>query len=234
MQILLSVICMLTTIVRTAILYVMLIFIMRIMGKRQIGQLQPGELVITILISEIAAIPMQDNDIPMVNSIISVFLLAAFEIITSAVSMKSIKIRSLLQGNSLIVIRNGVLDQKQIKRLRYTVDDILEALRQKDVFDIDDVQYAIAETDGSLSVMLKPEKRPVSMQDADIKAPPAGLPCVLISDGRIIRSEFKDCGMTEDKLRALIKEKNIDPSQILLMTIDKTGKTNIIKREKSL
>lgn len=212
----------------------MLIFIMRIMGKRQIGQLQPGELVITILISEIAAIPMQDNDIPMVNSIISVFLLAAFEIITSAVSMKSIKIRSLLQGNSLIVIRNGVLDQKQIKRLRYTVDDILEALRQKDVFDIDDVQYAIAETDGSLSVMLKPEKRPVSMQDADIKAPPAGLPCVLISDGRIIRSEFKDCGMTEDKLRALIKEKNIDPSQILLMTIDKTGKTNIIKREKSL
>lgn len=204
------------------------------MGKRQIGQLQPGELVITILISEIAAIPMQDNDIPMINSVISVFLLAAFEIITSAVSMKSVKIRSLLQGNSLIVIRNGVLDQKQIKRLRYTVDDILEALRQKDVFDISDVKYAIAETDGSLSVMLKEEKQTVKAADIKLKNKEQGLQCVLISDGRIIRSDFKDCGMTEEKLQALLKEKNINPKNILLMTVDAFGKTNIIRRDETL
>lgn len=225
---------MLTTIIRTVILYFLLILIMRIMGKRQIGQLQPGELVITILISEIAAIPMQDNDIPMINSVISVFLLAAFEIITSAVSMKSVKIRSLLQGNSLIVIRNGVLDQKQIKRLRYTVDDILEALRQKDVFDISDVKYAIAETDGSLSVMLKEEKQTVKAADIKLKNKEQGLQCVLISDGRIIRSDFKDCGMTEEKLQALLKEKNINPKNILLMTVDAFGKTNIIRRDETL
>lgn len=225
---------MLTTIIRTVILYFLLIIIMRIMGKRQIGQLQPGELVITILISEIAAIPMQDNDIPMINSVISVFLLAAFEIITSAVSMKSVKIRSLLQGNSLIVIRNGVLDQKQIKRLRYTVDDILEALRQKDVFDISDVKYAIAETDGSLSVMLKEEKQTVKAADIKLKNKEQGLQCVLISDGRIIRSDFKDCGMTEEKLQALLKEKNINPKNILLMTVDAFGKTNIIRRDETL
>lgn len=225
---------MLTTIVRTVILYVLLIGIMRIMGKRQIGQLQPGELVITILISEIAAIPMQDNDIPMINSVISVLLLAAFEIITSAVSMKSIRVRSALQGNSLVIIRNGVLDQKQIKRLRYTVDDILEALRQKDVFDISDVQYAIAETDGSLSVMLKPEKRPVKAGDIGIKTKKGGLQCVLISDGKIIRSEFKDCGMTEDKLKILFKKNNINPKDIMLMTINDEGKTNIIKRDENL
>lgn len=225
---------MMITILRTAILYVLLILIMRIMGKRQIGQLQPGELVITILISEIAAIPMQDNDIPMINSVISVLLLAAFEIITSAVSMKSIKVRSLLQGNSLVVIRNGVLDQKQIKRLRYTIDDILEALRQKDVFDIADVQYAIAETDGSLSVLLKPEKRPLSIGDADIEPKKSGLQCVMISDGRIIRSEFKDCGMTEKKLNNLLKEKKINPRNVMLLTIDETGKMNMIERDKTL
>lgn len=225
---------MMTTILRTAILYVLLIFIMRIMGKRQIGQLQPGELVITILISEIAAVPMQDNDIPMLNSVISVLLLAAFEIITSAISMKSIKVRSLLQGNSLVVIRNGVLDQKQIKRLRYTIDDILEALRQKDVFDIADVQYAIAETDGSLSVLLKPEKRPLSIGDADIEPKKSGLQCVMISDGKIIRSEFKDCGMTDKKLKNLLKEKKINPRNVMLLTIDETGKMNMIERDKTL
>lgn len=223
---------MIITILRTVILYSLLIMIMRIMGKRQIGQLQPGELVITILISEIAAVPMQDNDIPMINSVISVLLLASFEIITSVLCMKSIKLRSLLQGNSLVIIRNGVLDQKQIKRLRYTVDDILEALRQKDIFDISDVQYAIAETDGTLSILLKPEKREVTIGDMDLPQKGGGLQCVLISDGRVIRSEFKDCGMNEEKLKKLLKSEKLSPREILLLTADAQGNTNIIKKEK--
>ena len=115
------------TVFRTLILYILLVVVMRITGKRQIGQLQPVELVITMLISEVAAIPMQDNDVPMINSIVAVLLLAASEIVVSAIAMKSIRFRSLLQGNPVIIIRNGVLDQKQLKRLRYTVDDLLEA-----------------------------------------------------------------------------------------------------------
>ncbi|MCD7828374.1 MAG: DUF421 domain-containing protein [Clostridiales bacterium] len=223
---------MITIAVRTIILYAVLILIMRVMGKRQIGQLQPGELVITILISEIAAIPMEDTDIPLMNSVISVLLLASFEILTSALCMKSIKLRSALQGNSLVIIRNGVLDQKQIKRLRYTVDDILEALRQKNIFDIGDVQYAVAETDGAISVLLKPEKRQVTIEDMNLPESNEKLQCVLISDGRIIRSEFKDCGMNEKKLNKLFKDKKIKPEEILLLTSDSEGNTNIIKKDK--
>ena len=117
--------------IRTVILYIAVITCVRIMGKRQIGELQPSELVITILISEIAAIPMQDTDIPLINSIVPFLVLVSLEIITSAISIKSQKFRNLMQGNSLIIIRNGVLDQKQIKRLRLSVEDILEALRKK-------------------------------------------------------------------------------------------------------
>lgn len=224
---------MLTTMIRTLILYALLILIMRIMGKRQIGQLQPGELVITILISEIAAIPMQDNDIPMINSVIAVLLLAAFEIIISAVSMKSIRFRSLLQGNSIVIIRDGILDQKQLRRLRYTVDDLLEALRQKDVFDISDVQYAVAETDGTLSVLLKPEKREVTVGDAKLKTGNEGLQCVIISDGRIIETDMTDCGMTKEKLRILLEQKGLDPKKILLMSSDINGNINIIEKEQN-
>lgn len=222
---------MLITIIRTLILYALLIIIMRVMGKRQIGQLQPGELVITILISEVAAIPMQDNDIPMINSVIAVLLLAAFEIVISAMSMKSVRFRSLLQGNSIILIRNGVLDQKQLKRLRYTVEDLLEALREKDVFDISDVQYAVAETDGTLSVLLKPEKRGVTVKDAMLKAENTGFQCVVICDGRIIEADMKDCNMTNEKLKNILKKKGLDAEKILLLSSDINGNINIIEKE---
>ena len=219
------------TVARTLILYILLIVIMRVMGKRQIGQLQPGELVITMLISEVAAIPMQDNDIPMINSIVAVLLLAASEIVMSAVAMKSIRFRSLIQGNSIIIIRNGVLDQKQLKRLRYTVDDLLEALREKDVFSINDVQYAVAETDGSLSVLLKPEKRNVTVGDTCLQGEKSSIQSVVICDGRIIKSGMHDCGMTENALRQILAEKNLSAHDILLLTSDPEGNTDIIKKE---
>lgn len=122
---------MVLTILRIFILYVLATAAVRIMGKRQIGELQPSELVITILLSEIAAIPMQDTDIPLLNSVVAVLLLVAFEIISSVISMKSRGARRLLEGNAVTVIRDGKIDQKEIKRLRYTVDDLLTALRQR-------------------------------------------------------------------------------------------------------
>ena len=117
---------MIITLIRAAILYFLIVFSVRIMGKRQIGELQPSELVITILISEIAAIPMQDNGAPLINSVIPVLLLISFEVIASVVSMKFPKFRGLMQGHSLIVIRNGMIDQTQLKRLRFTVDDLMK------------------------------------------------------------------------------------------------------------
>lgn len=224
---------MLISFVRTGILLIVIVIAVRIMGKRQIGQLQPAELVVTILLSEMAATPMQDNDIPMLNTLVAIAVLVSLEILMSALSMKSLRIRSLIQGNSLILIRNGVIDQAQMKRLRYTLDDLLEALRQKDVFDICDVQYAIAETDGTLSVLLKPEKRTVTVEDVSARVNDSGLSCVVVMDGRIIRSDFKDCGMNERKLQNLIDKTGERLENIFLLTVDKSGNFNFIRKEKS-
>ena len=225
------VIVMLISLVRGTILYLLLIFTVRLMGKRQIGQLQPGELVITIMISEIAVIPMQDNDLPLIHSILALFLLAAFEIIISVTALKSTKLRQLLQGNSIIIIKDGTIDQKQLKRLRYTIDDLLEALRQKDVFDISDVQYAIVETNGALSVLLKPEKRPVTTGDASLKPSDNAFKTVLISDGEILKHELENAGMTESQLKAETESRNLQIKNILLYEADKNGNTNIIRKD---
>ena len=223
---------MLTVLIRTTILYIFLISAVRIMGKRQIGQLQPVDLVITLMISEIVIHPIENPDLPLVNSIVGVLLLIAFEIIISVVSLKSIKFRSKLQGNSIVIIRNGVLDQKQIKRLRYNMDDVLESLRAKDVFDIGDVMFAVAETDGTISVLLKPEKRAVTVSDMNLEPEQSSMPLPVVSDGRIIKANFKDSGMNMADIRKILSKKKLGVKEVMLMTADDTGKTNIIINDK--
>lgn len=223
---------MFVTIIRTIILYAIVIFVVRIMGKRQIGELQPSELVVTLLLSEIIAMPMENTDIPLISTAVPVMLLVAFEIITSAISIKSLKFRFLIQGHPIIVIRNGKLQQAEMKKLRLTIDDVLEALRQKDVFDISFVEYAIIETNGKMSVMLKPEYETVTKKDAGLHPKDNGIPCVVITDGQIERSAFGDCNMTDEKLQNIIKKQNINVGSTLLMTVDKSGKTVVIGREK--
>ena len=208
------------TLIRTSVLYLFVIVIMRLMGKRQIGELQPTELVITLLLSEIIAIPMQDNDISLISAIVPVLILVSFEILISVISLKSVKIRSLMQGNSIIIIRDGKLDLKKIKELRFTIDDVLEALREKDIFDISKVQYAVVETNGTISVMLKPEHEPVTRGDLSLEVEDCGMPCAVIVDGRIIKTDFDTCN--KDKI-------NVDNT--LLMTIDKKGNKTIIGKD---
>ena len=204
---------------------------MRIMGKRQLGEIQPTELVITILLSEIAAIPMQDNALPLGNSIVAVLLLVALEVINSVVVLKSSKCRSFLQGNSLVVIRDGVVDQKQLKRLRFTMDDLFDQLRQKDVFDISDVRYAIVETNGQLSVMLKPEKETVTAEMADIPNETKGLLCMVINDGKFLKRSFKECETDEEKLYDILKKENTEINEVLFMVADKEGNYTIVKKD---
>ena len=189
---------MLVTLVRALILYVLIIICMRIMGKRQLGELQPTELVITILLSEIAAIPMQDNALPLGNSIVAV---------------------------------DGVIDQKQLKRLRFTMDDLFDQLRQKDVFDISDVRYAIVETNGQLSVMLKPEKETVTAKMADIQNETKGLLCMVINDGKFHKRSFKECDMNEEKLYNILDSENTQIDEVLFMVADKEGNYTIVKKE---
>lgn len=223
--------CMFITLIRTSVLYIFVIAIMRLMGKRQIGELQPTELVVTLLLSEIIAIPMQDNDISLASTIVPVLVLVGFEILISVIGLKSVKIRSLMQGNSIIIIRDGKLDLKKIKELRFTIDDILEALRQKDIFDISKVQYAVVETNGTISVMLKPEYEPVTRGDLSLESPDLGMPCAVIIDGRIIKTDFNSCNMTMEKLKKIIKKDKINVENTLLMTIDKKGNKTIIGKD---
>lgn len=225
---------MLISFIRAVILLVTVIVSLRLMGKRQIGELQPTELVVTILLSEIAVVPMQDNDIPMLNSLIAVCVLVGIEILLGAVSVKSDRFRSVLQGNSVLLIRDGVLDQKNMKKLRYNLDDVLEALRQKDVFDIADVQYAFAETNGSLSVLLKPEKRPLSASLAGKTPPDTGVADALVMDGKIIGMRLKDSAVTAEELRHIMEETGVKQEDIFLLTVNKQGKVNVIEREKGL
>lgn len=225
---------MLINFARTVILYIVIIVSMKILGKRQIGELQPAELVITILLSEILAIPMQDTSLPLMNTIIPVLLLVGFEIIISILNLKSVKFRSVMQGNPLIVIREGKIDQKQLKELRFTTDDLLEELRKKDIFNISEVWYAIVETDGTLSVMLKSDEENVKIKDTGIKKPENAYKSVVISDGTILKKNFSECNTTKARVERLLRKKNLSVKDILLMTMDKDEKYEITERDKSL
>lgn len=224
---------MIPLIIRGLIVYVVVIASVRLMGKRQIGELQPAELVVTILLSEIAAMPLENSETPLIQSLVSIFLLVSFEVILSVFTMKSRKLRTLIQGNSVMIIRNGKLVQKNMKLIRYSVDDLMEALRLKDVFDISTVQYAYIETNGSISIMLKKKSSPATIADIGKKAKDEPIPCLVISDGRIVDKEFELCGLDEDQLENIIKKHNLRKKQILLMTYAENGTTNVVVKEDS-
>ena len=222
---------MFVTLIRTVILYILAILSIRVMGKRQIGELQPSELVITLLISQIISIPIQDTDIPLVNTLIPIFLLVGFEILISVFNMKSIKFRSFMQGNPLIIINDGVLNQKLLKDLRFTIDDLLEALRQKDVFDISQVQYAIVETNGQVSVLLKPDHDTVTREDLSLDPEPQGYKCPVVIDGKIVEQDFAICNMTTGKVKSIAEKEKLKIKDIMLMTVDAAGNHTIIRKE---
>lgn len=223
---------MITTVVRTLVIYIFLTVCMRIMGKRQIGQLQPVEFVITMLISEIVAMPIEDPDLPMLNSMVSVIVLVSFEIIISVISLKSEKFRKSVQGNAVAVINNGNLDVEKMKELRFSVDDILASLRKKDVFDIGDVQYAIAETDGSLSVMLKPAKQNPTNAELGVKSQPAEIPIVIVSDGKSKTDSIAGMEVSEPEIKKILEKIRLNAEDILILTVTKSGKTDIVKKDK--
>ena len=202
------------------------------MGKRQLGQLQPGELVITILISEIAATPITDTSQPIINTVISLMLLVAFEIFSSLLCRKSLKFRYASDGKPITLIKHGKLNQKNLKMLRFTIDEVLSALRQKDIFDINEVEYAVVETNGNLSVLLKQNKQPLTQETYESPKKTTDAPCVVIIDGKIIESSLNDSSVTIDEINKKIKKDKVDKKDILLMTVTKSNKYTIIRKEK--
>ena len=220
------------TLVRSVIIYIFVIAAVRIMGKRQVGELKPQELVITILISAVATIPLEEHAIPMANSLIPILIFISLEIIESAISMKSLKFRNLIQGRPVYVIKDGVLQQKALRRLRFTVDDLLDALRQKDVFNISEVQNAVVETNGTLTVQTKAEMSPITPTAAGIKVAEkaAGIPIVM--DGEVITEYFADEVQSKNKIAIITETLGIKDEDILLLTVDQSGKTYLIRKDK--
>lgn len=218
------------TLVRATVLYAVVIFLIRVMGKRQIGELQPAEFVVTMLVSEIASIPMQDNTIPILNSISALFVLVAYEVITSAVSLKSYKFRAFMQGHPIIVIRDGVIDIKALKKMRMSVNDLMGALRQKDVFEISQVSYAIFETNGQISVLLKPENMNATAGDLNLRPQDEGMPFAVICDGTVIEDAVEQSGIELSKIKSAVTSAGMEISEVLIMTVTPHGKSYIVRK----
>ncbi len=212
------------------IIYLAVIIAIRLMGKRQIGELQPGELVITFILSEVATMSLQSEEVPVLSSISIVFFLVALEILSSYLSIKSRAYRTLIQGNSVLIIKEGRVISENMKLIRYSNDDLIEALRLKDVFDIEQVQYAYIETNGSVSIQLKKNYQPLCPSDINRKLQEEYLPCLIISDGKIIDKDFSLCSMTKEKLMKKLKKENLRVEDVFLMTADKSGKTYIVRK----
>lgn len=220
---------MIITITRTIVLYIFVTLGIRLMGKRQIGEMQPNELVVTLLISEIAAIPLQDTSQPILNGVVAIFMLVILEIIISVITMKSLYVRKIMNGKSAVIIKNGVIDQNMMRQVRMTVLDLVELLRGQDVFDISTVAYAVLEVNGNLSVLLKSSEQPVTVKDIDIKKEKATLPLPVISDGKIIRESLDALEISEDDIKSTVKKNSTDIKDVFLMTMDRYGETSLIK-----
>ncbi|MEE0945655.1 MAG: DUF421 domain-containing protein [Acutalibacteraceae bacterium] len=222
---------MIITVIRTAVVYFFVTLAIRLMGKRQIGDMQPNELVITLLISEIAAIPLQDNSQPVLNGIVAIFVLVILEIIISVISMKSHTVRKIMSGNSAVIIKNGVIDQKALKKVRLTVIDLIELLRGQGYFNVSEIAFAILEVNGNLSVVVKNQYRPLQTGDLkDIKVKKASLPLPVISDGKIIAESLSALNITEEHLKKAIHPLSV--KEVFLMTLDRYGEKEIIKKER--
>ncbi len=221
------------TLIRATVLYAIIIFLIRLMGKRQIGELQPSELVITILLSEIASIPMQDNNIPILHSVVALFALVAYEILTSAAGLKSYKLRSFMQGHPVIVIRDGEIDMKALKKLRMTVNDLISALRQKDVFEISQVSYAIFETNGKISVLLKPQHKTSTAADLNIYPNDEGMPFAVVCDGKLIEDTVAESEIEPSIIQKIIISSKIPLDEILIMTVNPKGTSYIVRKDGS-
>lgn len=202
------------------------------MGKRQLGELQPAELVITILISNIASLPIEDSNIPMALGMIPVLVLVAFEIFVSNISLQSKRFRSIISGKPVIVIHDGQIIQKELRKLRFSIDDLMESLRQQNIFDIQDVQYAIVETTGKVSVLQRFDAQNVTPKMLKLEGKSKSPPVVAVSDGQIIRSALTAYELSEEWLLDVLSKKRQELKNVFLMTVDKEKNYYIVKKQR--
>lgn len=225
---------MLTTFIRTVILYILVLVIMRMMGKREIGQLQPFELAIAIMIADLASIPMANIGIPIFSGIIPILALLMMHLIISNINLKSINMRKIICGKPTILIYRGKIDEKALKKEKFTINELQERLRGNNVFNIGDVEYAILETSGQITVIQKPDKRTTIPADFNIMPEYEGIPYDLVIDGKIMHENLKAIGKDEIWLEREVKKFKIRPEEALVVTFDGKGQIFCQAKEKKV
>ena len=214
-----------TIFIRALILYFVVIFSVRLMGKRQLGELQPSELVITILISNIATLPLEDTAIPLLPGILPILSMVCFEVIISWFSLKSRRLRRVICGSPKIIIRNGQIEQDTMRELRLSIDDLMTALRGNQVFSIEEVQFAI------VSVYLKKEHQPFTLQDADLHPKTIDPPVTLISDGKLSRNALHSLQKEHSWVAAELQRRKLQEKDVFLLTADRNGICTCIPKQ---
>lgn len=211
---------MLITFIRAIILYILVLFVMRLMGKREIGQLQPFEFAIAIMIADLATIPMADSGIPLTNGIVGILGLLVMHILISIINLKSIKIRGIISGKPSILIYRGKINEQALKKEKFTISELQERLRVDGIFNLGDIEYAILETNGEISVVEKPNKRPCIPEDFNIMPEYEGITYDLVVDGKIMYENLKILGKNYQWLESQVKKFNIKPEEALIVTLD--------------
>lgn len=214
---------MLLSLLRTVILYLVLIAVVRFMGKRQIGQMEPSEFVVTMLVANLASIPMQDGGIPLLSGLVPILTVLGAELVLSVAAMRSIWVRRLLCGKPVILIENGKILQDALRATRVTMDELTGHLREKDILDLQSVQYAILETNGNLSVFPYPEEMPASAKEAGIQVDQQYLPVTIIGDGHLYKENLAIAQKDEKWVQRILDELHASLAQTWLLTVDKSG-----------
>ena len=208
--------------IRTIILYLALIISVRLMGKRQVGQMEPSEFVVTMLVANLASIPMQDEGIPLFSGLVPILTVLGVELVLAGLTLKSILVRRLLCGKPVILIENGKILQRNLQKTRVTMDELVGHLREKDVIDLSAVQFAILETNGNLSVFPYPKERPATAAEAGIEAKKQFLPITIIEDGYVSKDNLRKAGKDAAWLDRVLTQRKTSRKETLLLTVDKS------------
>ena len=222
---------MLITFFRSILIYIFVLIVMRLMGKREIGQLQPFELAIAIMIADLASIPMTDSGIPITNGIISILGLLLMHLVISFLNVKSIKAGEIICGKPTILIYRGKIDEKALKKERFTINELEERLRGNNIYNLGDVEYAILETSGQVTVIQKPEKRNTIPEDFNIIPDYEGIPYDLVVDGKIMEKNLQAIGKNYQWLKKQVEKFNMKPEEALIVTYDAKGQIFCQKKE---
>ena len=222
---------MLLSYIRTVLLYLVLIFSVRLMGKRQIGEMEPTEFVVTMMVANLASIPMQDGGIPLLSGLVPILTVLGMELVLSGLVMGSIFMRRVFCGQPVILIENGKILQENLRRTRITLDELTGHLREKDVLNLESVQFAVLETNGNLSVFPYPKEKPPSAKDAGITPKPQYFPVTIVEDGYLSRQNLRKTGKDTAWVRRVLAERGAEVKDTLLLTVDRGDHILFIRKE---